>query len=62
MGEVGMGRYEKLKMLSSQHFRRLTGVKRETFEKMASVLVEKQKSRDIEGLEERVGSVLRTNC
>jgi hypothetical protein len=39
MGEVGMGRYEKLKMLSSQHFRRLTGVKRETFEKMVSVLV-----------------------
>jgi hypothetical protein len=35
-----MGRYEQLQMLLSQHFRRLTGVKRETFEKMVSLLLE----------------------
>ncbi len=33
-----MGKYESLKILSPKHFRRLTGIKRETFEKMIRVL------------------------
>lgn len=40
-----MGKYEKLKALSGQHFRRLTGVKRETFEKMISILIEARNQR-----------------
>lgn len=35
-----MEKYEGLKGLSSEHFRRLTGVKPQTFEKMASILSE----------------------
>ena len=33
-----MGKYESLKTLTKKHFRRLTGVRRETFEKMIGVL------------------------
>ena len=33
-----MGRYEQLSDLSEVHFRRLTGVKRKTFEKMLEIL------------------------
>ncbi len=33
-----MGKYESIKTLPPRHFRRLTGVKYETFEKMAGVL------------------------
>lgn len=35
-----MGKYEGLIELSSEHFRRLTGVKPQTFEKMASILLQ----------------------
>jgi hypothetical protein len=40
-----MGKYEDLKEFSAKQFRRLTGVKRETFEKMVSVLLEAQHKR-----------------
>jgi hypothetical protein len=40
-----MGKYEEIKDLSPANFRRLTGVKRETFEKMAAILVEAQNKR-----------------
>lgn len=40
-----MGKYEELKKLPAKQFRRLTGVQRETFEKMASILVEAQSNR-----------------
>ena len=40
-----MGKYESLKTLPPRHFRRLTGVKRETFEKMIGVLEEARNNR-----------------
>ncbi|BBI17210.1 ISRin1, transposase orfA [Neochlamydia sp. S13] len=40
-----MEKYEELKVLSAEQFRRLTGVKRETFERMVEVLVEAQNRR-----------------
>jgi len=40
-----MGKYDELKILTPKHFRRLTGVKRETFEKMKEILVETQNKR-----------------
>ncbi|WP_249299089.1 IS5 family transposase [Neochlamydia sp. AcF65] len=40
-----MEKYEKLKVLSAEQFRRLTGVKRETFERMVEVLIEAQNRR-----------------
>jgi len=40
-----MGKYEELEELSPENFRRLTGVKRETFEAMTSVLQDAQNSR-----------------
>lgn len=40
-----MGKYEELKKLPAKQFRRLTGVQRETFEKMASILIEAQSHR-----------------
>jgi hypothetical protein len=40
-----MGKYEEIKDLSPTIFKRLTGVKRETFEKMATILVDAQNSR-----------------
>ena len=40
-----MDKYEELKQLSPKQFRRLTGVKRETFDEMTRVLVAAQNSR-----------------
>jgi hypothetical protein len=40
-----MGKYESLRALSPSHFRRLTGVKRETFEKMTGVLEKARNNR-----------------
>lgn len=40
-----MTKYDELRALSPAHFRRLTGVKRETFEKMVEVLIEAQNKR-----------------
>ncbi|MBS4165727.1 hypothetical protein NEOC65_000793 [Neochlamydia sp. AcF65] len=40
-----MEKYEELKVLPAEQFRRLTGVKRETFERMVEVLVEAQNRR-----------------
>mgnify|MGYP002783629887 CR=1 FL=1 len=40
-----MGKYEEIKNLSPANFRRLTGVKCETFEKMVALLVDAQNSR-----------------
>jgi hypothetical protein len=40
-----MGKYEEIKNLSPASFRRLTGVKRETFEKVVALLVDAQNSR-----------------
>jgi hypothetical protein len=40
-----MGKYEELKVLSAEQFRRLTGVKHETFERMVEILVKAQNRR-----------------
>jgi len=40
-----MKKYEKIKNLSPADFRRLTGVKRETFEKIVAILVDAQNKR-----------------
>lgn len=40
-----MGKYEQLKELPEKQFRRLTGVQRDTFEKMVAVLLEAQEKR-----------------
>ncbi|BBI16927.1 ISRin1, transposase orfA [Neochlamydia sp. S13] len=40
-----MGKYEELKVLSAEQFKRVTGVKLETFERMVEVLVEAQNRR-----------------
>jgi hypothetical protein len=40
-----MGKYEEIKNLSPGNFRRLTGVKYETFEKMVAILVDTQNRR-----------------
>lgn len=40
-----MRKYEGIKNLSPANFRRLTGVKRETFEKMTTLLVDAQNRR-----------------
>ena len=40
-----MGKYEKLKEFSEKQFKRLTGVQRETFEKMIAILLEAQEKR-----------------
>ncbi|BBI17213.1 Uncharacterized protein NCS13_1_1018 [Neochlamydia sp. S13] len=40
-----MEKYEELKVLPAEQFRSLTGVKRETFERMVEVLVEAQNRR-----------------
>jgi len=40
-----MDKYEELKQLSPQQFRRLTGVKRETFDEMVRLLVAAQSDR-----------------
>lgn len=40
-----MGKYEELKNFPAKQFKRLTGVQRETFEKMTTILVEAQSKR-----------------
>jgi hypothetical protein len=40
-----MSKYEKIQQFPPKQFRRLTGVKRETFEKMVVILVEEQNKR-----------------
>lgn len=40
-----MGKYEELKEFPKKQFRRLTGVQRETFEKMVTILIEAQQKR-----------------
>jgi hypothetical protein len=40
-----MGKYKELKRVSPEKFRRLTGVKQETFATMVLVLIAAQKSR-----------------
>jgi hypothetical protein len=40
-----MGKYEELKQLPPKQFRRLTGIKRETFDEMVHILVVVQNSR-----------------
>lgn len=40
-----MGKYTEIKNLSPVNFRRLTGIKPETFEKMVAILVDVQNSR-----------------
>jgi len=40
-----MSKYEELKKLSSEQFRRLTGIKPETFSEMVNILIEVQNSR-----------------
>jgi hypothetical protein len=40
-----MGKYEELKEFPEKQFRRLTGIQRSTFEKMAAVLLEAQQKR-----------------
>ena len=40
-----MGKYEELKEFPEKQFRRLTGVQRETFEKMVTILLEAQQKR-----------------
>ena len=43
-------RYENLRVLSEEHFRRLTGIKNSTFEKMVGILkAEKQANRKYQG-------------
>lgn len=39
------GKYEKLKNFPAKQFRRLTGIQRETFEKMVEILVKTQNER-----------------
>jgi hypothetical protein len=40
-----MSKYEEIKQLSPEHFRRLTGIKLETFSEMVNILVAVQNSR-----------------
>jgi len=40
-----MGKYEELRGFPAKQFRRLTGVQRETFEKMVEILLEAQNKR-----------------
>ena len=40
-----MGKYEELKEFPKKQFKRLTGVQRETFEKMVAILLEAQQKR-----------------
>jgi hypothetical protein len=47
--EGDMGKYETVEKLKKEEFRRLTGVKRETFEKMLEVLKEGEKVQKAQG-------------
>ena len=42
-------KYEQVKNLSDEQFRRLTGVKRSTFDKMIKILEEADKKKKIKG-------------
>jgi Helix-turn-helix of DDE superfamily endonuclease len=42
-------KYEKIRNLPDESFRRLTGVKRQTFEKMVKILAEDDKNKKIKG-------------
>jgi hypothetical protein len=42
-------KYEQIRNLKNESFRRLTGVKRQTFEKMVKILVEDDKNKKIKG-------------
>jgi transposase len=42
-------KYEQIRNLPHESFRRLTGVKRQTFEKMVKILVEDDKNKKIKG-------------
>lgn len=42
-------KYEQAKSLSDEHFRRLTGVKRGTFDKMINILEEADKKKKMKG-------------
>ena len=42
-------KYEQIRNLPGESFRRLTGVKRQTFEKMVKILVEDDKNKKIKG-------------
>ena len=42
-------KYEQIRNLLDESFRRLTGVKRQTFEKMVKILVEDDKNKKIKG-------------
>jgi hypothetical protein len=42
-------KYEQIRNLSNETFRRLTGVKRQTFEKMLKILIEDDKNKKIKG-------------
>jgi hypothetical protein len=42
-------KYEQIRSLPDESFRRLTGVKRQTFEKMVKILVEDDKNKKIKG-------------
>ena len=42
-------KYERIRNLLDESFRRLTGVKRQTFEKMVKILVENDKNKKIKG-------------
>ena len=42
-------KYEQIRNLLDEPFRRLTGVKRQTFEKMVKILVEEDKNKKIKG-------------
>ena len=42
-------KYEQIRNLPDESFRRLTGVKRQTFEKMVKILVEDDKNKKIKG-------------
>ena len=42
-------KYEQIRNLPNESFRRLTGVKQQTFEKMVKILVEDDKKKKIKG-------------
>lgn len=42
-------KYEQIRNLSDESFRRLTGIKRQTFEKIVKILVEDDKNKKIKG-------------
>ena len=45
----GVMKYEQIRNLPDESFRRLTGIKRQTFEKMIKILAEDDKNKKIKG-------------